>query len=144
MIEIRDISKEDLPGLGRLYEELMGTSTDDVKLRTSFEAIERTGSYILLGAFEQNVLAGSLMGIVCQDLVGSCRPFMVIENVIVSESFRRRGIARALMLEIEQAAVRRDCSYIIVVSGGQRSEAHRLYEQLGYGDEQVRGFRKHI
>lgn len=144
MIEIRSIGREDITGLGSLYEELMGTPTDYGKLLRSFETIERTGTYILLGAFEQNVLAGSLMGIVCQDLVGSCRPFMVIENVIVSESFRRRGIARGLMAEIEQAARSRDCSYIIVVSGRQRTEAHRLYEQLGYGDEQVRGFRKHF
>ena len=84
------------------------------------------------------------MGIVCQDLVGACRPFLVIENVVVSSEFRRSGIGRLLMDSIEAVAREQNCYYIILVSGGQRKEAHRFYAALGYKDEAVEGYRKHL
>ncbi|HOV70464.1 MAG TPA: GNAT family N-acetyltransferase, partial [Clostridia bacterium] len=51
------------------------------------------------------------MGIVC---VGSCRPFMVLENVIVSQPYRRTGIGRKLMEYIEKYARSVNCNYYIM------------------------------
>ncbi|MNZ70717.1 putative acetyltransferase [compost metagenome] len=84
------------------------------------------------------------MGIICQDIVGDCRPFMVIENVVVSNHIRRQGIGQKLMAKIEGIARERNCYYIIFVSGGQRKEAHAFYEKLGFKDEKVEGYRKHF
>ncbi|MNO01656.1 putative acetyltransferase [compost metagenome] len=69
---------------------------------------------------------------------------MVIENVVVSNRIRRQGIGKKLMTMIEKIAQERNCYYIIFVSGGQRKEAHTFYEKLGFRDEQVEGFRKHL
>ena len=84
------------------------------------------------------------MGIICYDLVDQCKPFMVIENVIVSSQAQRKGVGQQLMLRIEQIARDRECGYIILVSGAQRKEAHLFYEKMGYREEQVEGFRKHL
>lgn len=84
------------------------------------------------------------MGILCKDLIGECEPFMAIENVVVSSKIRRQGIGRKLMNEIEVIARQQNCSYIILVSGGQRVEAHRMYESMGYREEHVEGFRKFL
>lgn len=84
------------------------------------------------------------MGIICYDLVGECKPFMVIENVIVSPNVRRQGIGKKLMLGIEKIAKERDCYYMIFVSGEQRIEAHVFYEKLGFKEENVEGYRKHF
>lgn len=48
------------------------------------------------------------------------------------------------MLEFERIAKERDCYYIILVSGEQRKEAHVFYEKLGFKDEKVEGYRKHL
>ncbi|MNT93826.1 putative acetyltransferase [compost metagenome] len=69
---------------------------------------------------------------------------MVIENVIVSRSARRLGIGKMLMTEMEKQAKARNCYYIIFVSGAQRKEAHAFYEELGFKDEAVVGYRKHL
>ncbi|MFD2877411.1 GNAT family N-acetyltransferase [Paenibacillus rhizoplanae] len=69
--------------------------------------------------FVDGELLGSLMGIVCQDLVGDCRPFMVIENVVVSSRARRQGLGKKLMTAIEAIAHERDCYYIIFRVGGE-------------------------
>jgi GNAT superfamily N-acetyltransferase len=82
------------------------------------------------------------MGIFCLDLVGECKPFMVIENVIVSKRVRRQGIGKKLMHKIEEIAKERGCSYTIFVSGEERKEAHLFYEKLGFKEENVVGYRK--
>lgn len=144
MITIREITKADLNDLCRLYEELMDQPTNYEKMVEIYEAMQANGNYHVLGAFKDGVLAGSVMGIVCQDLVGECRPFMVIENVVVSNRFRRLGIGKQLMMNIEAIAREKNCSYVIFVSGGQRKEAHAFYEKLGFKDEKVEGYRKHL
>ncbi|MDR0266525.1 GNAT family N-acetyltransferase [Paenibacillus sp.] len=144
MITIRHITEKDLSGLSHLYEELLGISTHLDQMLQVFKSAESSGNYHILGAFHEGELAGSLMGIVCLDLIGNCKPFMVIENVIVSGRIRRQGIGQKLMNEIEKIARENGCGYIILVSGEQRKEAHIFYEKLGYRDEKVEGFRKHL
>ncbi|MDM5279026.1 GNAT family N-acetyltransferase [Paenibacillus silvae] len=149
MITIKPIEPQDLPGLNQLYHELMDTPPDEQQMneqqmQKTFQYMEKNGHYYVLGAYDHDELVGSVMGIECMDLMGSCEPFMVVENVIVSERERRQGIGQKLMLEIEQIAKDRGCAYIILVSGDQRKEAHRFYEKLGFRDELVQGYRKHL
>ncbi|MGG4044931.1 GNAT family N-acetyltransferase [Paenibacillus favisporus] len=145
MITIREITKADLNDLCRLYEELMDHQPNNYeKMVKVFDIIQAKGDYHILGAFKDGELAGSVMGIVCQDLVGECKPFMVIENVVVSNRFRRLGIGKQLMMNIEAIGLERDCNYVIIVSGGQRKEAHAFYEKLGFKDEKVEGYRKYL
>ncbi|TQR45969.1 GNAT family N-acetyltransferase [Paenibacillus popilliae] len=144
MITIRSIKENELLALSRLYQELMGQQTNQAKLEQVYRTIQQNEQYIILGAFDEEQLVGSLMGIICHDLVGDCKPFMVIENVIVSPLVRRQGVGKKLMQEIENMARQRDCYYIIFVSGEQRKEAHQFYERLGFKDEKVEGYRKHL
>jgi GNAT superfamily N-acetyltransferase len=109
-----------------------------------FRYIQQNGHYHVLGAFYNGELVGSVMGIECMDLVGQCKPFMVVENVIVSDQVRRQGIGQKLMLQIERIARDLGCEYMILVSGDQRKEAHNFYEKLGFKDEKVQGYRKHF
>lgn len=144
MVTIRKIEQQDLPALSQLYDELMGMPANREQMERMFRFIAENGQYYLLGAFHEDKLAGSVMGIECMDLVGECRPFMVIENVIVSQHVRKQGVGQKLMAEIERIAKERNCGYMILVSGDQRKEAHRFYEKLGFGDEKVQGYRKHL
>lgn len=144
MITLKTVAESDLKDLAGLYEELTGTGTNQQALAQTYAHIAKTDSYILLGAYKDHTLAGTLMGIVCHDLVGECRPFMVIENVIVSRGARRQGIGKLLMIEMERIARERNCYYIIFVSGAQRKEAHEFYRELGFKDEPVEGYRKHL
>ncbi|MCM3128913.1 MULTISPECIES: GNAT family N-acetyltransferase [unclassified Paenibacillus] len=144
MVNIERIQMKHLPQLAGLYEELVGVSTNLTKMEETYQTLLEDKSYYVLGAFYENELAGSVMGILCKDLIGECEPFMVIENVVVSSRIRRQGIGRKLMSEIEVIARQQGCIYIILVSGGQRVEAHRMYESMGYREEHVEGFRKFL
>lgn len=149
MITIKQIEPQDLPALNQLYHELMGTPPNEQhmnaqQMQKTFQQMKKQGQYYVLGAYDQDKLVGSVMGVECMDLMGSCEPFMVVENVIVSERVRRQGVGQKLMLKIEHIAKDLGCAYIILVSGDQRKEAHRFYEKLGFREELVQGYRKHL
>ena len=144
MLEIKKITHGDLPALAMLYKELMGEEFDPAELSAvAFNRIEANPDYMLIGAFVDAVLVGSLMGVACMDLIFDCRPFVVIENVIVGEAFRGHGVGGQLIAHIEDWAKGLNSSYVILVSGAKRTGAHAFYETCGYTDD-VRGFRKHF
>jgi GNAT superfamily N-acetyltransferase len=134
----------DLPQLARLYEELSGKKTDMVKMKTQFERMQDNGDYVVLCASVNGGITGSLMGIVCRDIVGDCRSFMVIENVIVAGEYRRQGIGRLLIDEIERTARELKCYYTMFVSDFKRKDAHKFYNSAGYKLDQVQGFKKYL
>lgn len=140
-IQIGRITQEDLIHLKQIYEELIEEPTDLASLEKQFKELDRDPHYYLLGAKDGDELAGTVMGVICRDLIADSRPFMVIENVIVSQHHHRKGVGQLLMNELERIAVEHHCGYMILVSSGHRTAAHRFYENLGY-TEDVRGFRK--
>jgi GNAT superfamily N-acetyltransferase len=144
MIEIKKINRTDLDDLSLLHEELSKKKTDFEIMVNNFEWMANNESYILLGAKVDGKLIGSLMGIICLDLVGSCQPFMVIENVIVTKSLRGQGVGKELMNEIEKIGKENNCHYMMFVSGAHRKDAHKFYESLGYKPDAVQGFKKYL
>ena len=141
---IAELTEHDLESLSALYEQFWGETSSLEKMRDTFRSLENDPHYIFLGARQGDQLAGSVMGIVCEELYGRCQPFMVIEDVIVDKGSRRRGVGKRLMLELERRAVDRGCTYIIFVTEQARDEAVRFYQSLGYDPEKYRGFKKRL
>lgn len=144
MITVAPIGESDLAALKTLFADLSDHETDAERLATNFRRMAADPNYILLGAKHDEALVGFMMGIVCLDLVGVCRPFLVVENVVVARRARRRGVARRLWAELEVEARRRDCYYVILVSGDWRTEAHRFYVSVGFEPDKFRGFKKYL
>lgn len=144
MINIQEINIDELDELDALYQELMGKKTNKEKMLKNYLLMKDNPDYILLGAKQEGDLAGSLQGIVCMQLVGECKSFMVIENVIVSNKHRKQGVGKKLMEEIEKLALNRGCSFVVLVSNIERKEAHKFYESIGYRIGEVQGFRKYL
>lgn len=144
MVTLQRATVDDLKSLAQLYEELIGEQTDFFKMKESFALMEMNPNYIVLTAKEDNVVIGSVMGIICLDLVGQCKPFMVIENVVVKSTWRGRGIGTMLMEEIERIGRNRKCYYTMFVSGDHRKEAHQFYKAVGYDLDSVQGFKKYL
>jgi phosphoglycolate phosphatase len=68
---------------------------------------------------------------------------MVLDNLIVHKTHRGKGIGTGLMAAMESLARAAGCSLILLVSGEQRTEAHRLGERLDYSVP-VRGYKKRL
>ncbi len=141
-MDVADITSEELPALAGLMRSLSGLDTDMERLGAVHRVMAGHPDYHLLGARLDGVLAGAALGIVCLDVVGECRPFMVVENVVVAGAFRRRGVGRGLFAALEARARARDCLYLMLVSGPDRDAARAFYAALGYFE--ARGFKKRL
>ena len=144
VVTLQIASVDDLESLAQLYEELVGVQTDFCKMSENFKLMETSPNYVVLTAKEDNLVVGSAMGVICLDLVGKCKPFMVIENVVVKNGWRGRGIGAMLMEEIEGIGRKENCYYTMFVSGGHRKDAHQFYEAIGYNLDFVQGFKKYL
>ncbi len=143
-MKIRKLIEDDLASLAVLYQQFWGEVSSLEKMQTTFQRLKRNPNYIFLVAEKQNRLVGSAMGIICEELYGDCKPFMVVEDVIVDKHHRRLGIASSLMKELERCAYENNCNYIIFVNESERTESHRFYESIGYKSDAYKGFKKRL
>jgi len=141
-MDIGPLTEDDLPQLLALQAELLDETGDLDRMRALLTVIRRDPNYTLLGAKKGGLLVGSLAGIVCHDLIGSCIPFMVIENVIVTATYRHQGVGRMLMTAVEEIAQARGCRYIMLISARTREQAPAFYHSMGYASAPYRGFKK--
>lgn len=145
MITICAIQMTDLVQYAALCDELFGEKTNMTALTEAVRKIRSNTDYLLIGAKDENgALLGAVMGIVCIDTVGRCRPFMVLENLIVSERYHRLGIGKRLVENLEKTARERNCYFIMLMSLMKRKEAHLFYEALGYSKNIAQGFKKYL
>ncbi len=143
-MEVARLTERDLPALAGLYTQFWGEESSPAKMLETFRRLGGNPSYIFLAARHDDRLVGSVTGIVCEELYGECRPFMVIEDVIVDKAHRRTGIGSELMRALEREAVSRGCAFVILVTENDRTEALRFYESLGYSPGAHRGFKKRL
>lgn len=140
---IRALTKDDMPQLARLYYQFWEEDSDPVNMKAAFDAITAAGSHILLCAQEGDRLIGSVMGIICAELYGDCRPFLVVENMIVDQNYRRKSIGKSLLSALEQQARSRNCTQMILVTETDRSDACGFYENYGFS-KNTTGYKKKL
>ena len=87
-------------------------------------------------------LCGSLLALTFGDFCETCRPIMIIENVVTHHDYQRKGVGRRMFEEIEAWGRKRDVCYAILCSSMSRDGAHRFYHAIGY--DEVKGFKKYL
>ena len=143
-IIISRIEENDIAELAKLYQQLQKNESSIEKMKETLIKVKDDTNHVLLGAKINGKLTGTLLGVSCQMLFGQCKSFMIIEDVVVSSKFRRFGIGRALLNEIEKIAKQLNCSYIMLITDAERPEAHRFYLSLGYKTDEYKAFKKAI
>ena len=93
-------------------------------------ASDRAGH--LCVATDGDNVVGAAELIIVPNLTHRARPWAVIENVIVNESIRGRGVGTALLEHLIDLARVSGCYKVQLHSGKQRVDAHRLYRRVGF------------
>ena len=143
-MKIDTLTENDLSELAELFRQFWGEDSLLENMRMTFWRIATNPSYRLLAARQENRLIGFAMGVICEELYGDGRPFMVVEDLIVDKQQRRTGAGSELMRTLEKWAVDHDCCQFIFVTEAERTEAHRFYQSLGYEFESYKGFKKRL
>ncbi|MBP2651908.1 MAG: putative acetyltransferase, family [Firmicutes bacterium] len=139
---IRNMEEKDLNDVAILYESLSGKKSNIENMANKFALINSNASYNVAVAEDSGKIVGTAMGIICHNMMADLNSFLVIEAFIVDEAHRRQGIGKNILLYLENKAKSCGCSYIILISGELRTDAHKLYTHLGYGKDNAKGFRK--
>ena len=140
----REIITDDIPQLALLYKQFWGEESCVEAMYIKFNQVSKLGSHIFICALENNQLIGSVTGVICEEIYGDCRPFMVLENMIVDEKYRNQGIGKALIFELEKVASNKNCTQIILVTESNRIDACEFYESVGYNPDSHKGFKKKL
>ena len=129
-IEIQEIAKVDeelIAAMNRLIPQL--SNSNPPPDRSVLEEIVASDSSILIAAFIDGVIVGSLTLIVFSIPTGK-RAW--IEDVVVDENYRNIGIGEALNQEAINIARRLGAKTVDLTSRPSREAANRLYSRLGF------------
>jgi len=143
-MKIRQMVANDIPELAQLYKQFWNEDSCLETMYSQFKKVCEKGTHVLLSAVENERLIGSVMGVICEELYGTCEPFMVLENMIVDNKYRNKGIGKALIAELEKNAIDKGCTQIILVTEVDRMDACKFYESAGYSPTKNKGFKKKL
>ena len=92
---------------------------------------------------EDQAALDSVMQVISKEPVQDrTRAAELIENVAVLPEYQGKGVGKAMFQEIERWGKEQDCHYEMLVSGLQRTGAHKFYNALGF--DEVKGFKKYL
>jgi GNAT superfamily N-acetyltransferase len=128
---IRTIAERDLPEVIVLLRQLsfVPVDPDPEKLRAKIREMETCEHMRVFGYESEGRIVGMCTVGRVEGISKDCRPFAVIENVVVHDSMRRKGIGTLLVCHaIGQAE--QWCCYKVVLETGTKNEGKlRFYEK---------------
>jgi GNAT superfamily N-acetyltransferase len=139
---VRLADRTDAAALQSLYCQLV----DDVNVNVTESQIqmiaEDARTRLFVCEIDGDVRATVLVSL-CADVMYADQPFAVIENLVVDHRCRGNGIGQALLREVEQYCLSRNCSKMMLLSSAHRPNAHRFFEHVGFSADLKRGFVKY-
>lgn len=99
----------------------------------AFREVDADPRQHLLVAEVDGRIVGTVVLIIVPNLSYQGRPWAELENMVVDESHRGRGIGEALVRRAESFARDAGCYKLTLTSSKRRTDAHRFYERLGFG-----------
>ena len=142
-MNIRDIKENDLLQLSNLFYQFWEDISDVDKMKEQLQLIKEENNHIILVCEDDGKIIASVMGIVCRELYGDCRPFLVVENMIVDKEYRHQSIGTQLLTELEIKAKDRNCTQMILVTEKDRKDACAFYEKFGFS-QNTTGYKKKL
>ncbi|HET8956714.1 MAG TPA: GNAT family N-acetyltransferase [Solirubrobacterales bacterium] len=144
---IRRAGKADLPIVLRLLAEMHKEEPPDARDQAVTQAfqeiLKRPDRRALLVAVTDNEIVGTLDLLVVPNLSHGGQPWAMIENVVVDQSHRRKGIGGLLLETATELAESAGCYKLQLVSHAKRDAAHALYRHAAF-DAPVSGYRRYL
>ena len=141
-MEIRTIQRNELDQLCRLYDQLVPGDYNYEAMCRVYDTVCDDPHFHLAGVFEGDELIATATLTRCLDLTGDAFFYYSMENFVVAEGHRRKGVGSALMAYLEDYVKARHGRYMNFTSSASRKGAHEFYGRLGYHPDYVKGFKK--
>jgi len=136
-------NKKDLTGILELYKQLGKSNSSSFTVnevnKIWDDNIENNNINYFI-AEEENKILGSLYICIIPNLSNNGKSIGFIENVIIDEKYRSKGIGKKLMEMAIEYAKENNCYKVTLHSGIKRTEAHKFYEKIGFNGGSKRAF----
>jgi GNAT superfamily N-acetyltransferase len=132
--QIREAAETDLPALVALYNQLGGQGQAITLQRADalFSRLREYPDYRVYVAEEDGQIVGTFLLLVYDALGYRARPVGLVEDVVVDQLSRGRGIGRDMMNFAMERCREAGCYKLVLSSNLNREDAHRFYESLGF------------
>jgi GNAT superfamily N-acetyltransferase len=133
---IREINAQDALDMAELIRQLSPAEVEITAglvsaLQTKIAALAKLDHMQIFGYETEGRIVGTCTLGRVEGLTKGCRPFAVIENVVVLDSIRGRGIGRQLVCHAMMQAEQWNCYKVILETGSQEPWKLRFYEDCG-------------
>jgi GNAT superfamily N-acetyltransferase len=137
---IRLAEERDLPRIVELYRELTIKDSQVEHTRNPsladyqlvFAEIRSDPRQKLFVAESNGEVAGTIVLLVVPNLSHNGTPWAFLENLVVTERHRRRGLGRMLLEHAVGLARKSGCHMVELCSDVRRKEAQILYSSMGF------------
>jgi GNAT superfamily N-acetyltransferase len=134
-LTIRDARPDDADAIARLLEEL-GYPTAPEAIASRLERLRIVGDRVVVADVDGRV--AGLAQLQVSPTIALERPAAKIDALVVEESYRGQGIARALVEELESEARVRGCALLYLTSATRREDAHEFCRRVGLEETGMR------
>ena len=125
----------------RLYRQLHPDDTHaPAGARDLFKRILTSADFVLLVLEHEGAVAASTYLNIIPNLTRRCSPYAVVENVVVEESMRGRGLGKQIMAATLAKAWTEGCYKAMLLTGSQDDATHAFYRSCGFSPDARRGY----
>lgn len=140
---IRRAVAQDAPAIAALYRELVADPHINVLPEQVAALGDSAESYLLVVEQAHGGICGTALLTICADVMYGAQPFGVLENIVIGEKQRRQGFGEQLLAHLEQLAIARHCTKLMLLSAASREAAHAFFHSCGFNGDHKRGFVKY-
>ena len=131
MLLIRKILEEDYKSVAAIWRDVLDVPVSDEEAARIYRTMERDERCFTYVAEVDDKVAGIVTG-VCVPAIPFPNGYIKMNGLGVLPEYRRRGIARKLMMQVEKEAAKRGASRIGLATGFGRTDGHAFYRSIGY------------
>jgi GNAT superfamily N-acetyltransferase len=147
-VTVRPATTADLADLLHLYQLLAGNRVNALpaepeEAMSLLKVISTLPSRQLLVAEVDGKVVGTVDLLIVANLTHNGAPWAIVENVVVDEIVRRRGVGSALIDEVVRRCSDAGCYKVQLLSNKQRTQAHGFYRSVGF-EAVAEGFRRFL
>lgn len=137
MAAVREARPGDFDAVLRLYLQLNldDPRPDSGAAHARFEQIlARPGLHLLVLDVDDAIVATTYLNVI-PNLTRALAPYAVIENVVVEERLRGRGLGKQLMAATLQMAWDAGCYKAMLMTGSRTPATHAFYRSCGFSPD---------
>lgn len=139
---IREIVKNDLDGLLRLYMQLHNNPMPEktAELLQIWDDIFQDKNHHVIVAEENREIVSSCVCVIIRNLTHNQQPYAFIENVITDEKCRNKGLATQCLNFAKKVALKENCYKIMLLTGSKKESTLNFYRKAGYNSADKTAF----